>query len=525
MNATDVYAFDAIGNRLVALQLVRLLGAVALLVVPLLTLDARAELVPLAIAYVLVIGAVELVRRRVPEQVPRLLSGTVLVDGFVVALAVAMTGGYRSPLLFLVFLDVMAVTVLASYRTGLKLAIWCALLLLLMHAAAGADLVSIGTSVSDRVAIVTAATFLLFAICAAGFSSVNERALRHSRGQLELLVDLGTELERAHRVDEVVGALARHMHEHLGFQRAAVLVRRNDAWVGATSDGSTLALFEISDRPAPLVWSAWDASAPVLVRALEDDLLDAVIPAVRNAVIAAMSVDDEPMGVAVGEWGGSDDSRIPMLTVRALAQAAAHTALALRNAALLDEVERLATRDALTGLANRRLFEESLARETARSRRLGTPLSLAVFDVDHFKQVNDTYGHLTGDAVLREVAGAIETGVKSFDVAARYGGDEFVILLPGCGAIDAYRVAERVRTQVAREVEGAPVTLSAGVSTMPDNAVDGERLVAAADSALYDAKRSGRDRVAHSGRAAEAAPVEGEPLAPLQWRAPLARGA
>ena len=147
-----------------------------------------------------------------------------------------------------------------------------------------------------------------------------------------------------------------------------------------------------------------------------------------------------------------------------------HTALAFRNARLLGENERLATRDSLTGLANRRLFDESLQREVARAQRLGTPVSLLVFDVDHFKQVNDTYGHQTGDAVLREVADALVANTKNYDVAARYGGDEFVVLLPGCNRDDAIRVAERVRHGIARAVGEAPVTISAGVATVPDNA-------------------------------------------------------
>ena len=143
-----------------------------------------------------------------------------------------------------------------------------------------------------------------------------------------------------------------------------------------------------------------------------------------------------------------------------------------------------------------------------------------MLDVDHFKQVNDSYGHQTGDAVLREVAEALVANTKNFDVAARYGGDEFVVLLPGCARDDAMRVAQRVRGEIARQVGEAPVTISAGVATMPDNASDAERLMAAADGALYDAKRTGRDRVAGSGRGLGiAAPAE------VGWSAPFARGA
>jgi two-component system, cell cycle response regulator len=513
-------ALAAVGDRLLVLQLVRVLGAAAILIVPLVVGDSRFGLVPLALAYLLVTGAVELLRRRKPERSATLLSGTVMVDGMVVALAVAMTGGYVSPLLFLVFLDVMAVTVLASYRTGLKLAIWCALLLLLGHAAAEADLVNLDASVSDRVALVSAATFLLFAFAAAAFSSVNERTLRHSRAQLETLVQLGTDLERAHRFDEVMEALVHHSCSRLGFARAAVLVRRGDRWHGVVDDGTMVTLLETADGPAPLVWEAWERGAPILVRALDDDLLDAVLPAASNVIVAPVIAEDETIGVAVGEWGGDADASMPSLTVQAFAQSAMHTALALRNAALLDEVERLATRDGLTGLANRRLFEESLERETARSSRLRTPLSLLILDVDHFKQINDTYGHPAGDAVLREIGTAVAGSTKAFDVAARYGGDEFVVLLPGCTAVDASGVADRVRSEIAHQVIDLPVTVSVGVATMPDNALDAERLVAAADGALYEAKRSGRDRTHASTRTADRPSAER-----VQWRAPLARGA
>jgi diguanylate cyclase (GGDEF)-like protein len=520
VTASRSSAGSPVADRLLVLQFLRLLNLTALVVVPALAGVETRRAIAVALGYLLVIACVEVARRVVPEHSIAIVSWTVLIDGLAVVLGVAVTGGYRSPLLFLVFLNVMAVTLVASYRTGLKLAVWCALLLLLAHAAADAGVVEGETVLDDRVAIVSAVAFLVFAVCAALFSAVNERALRNSRGHLEHLVELGTELERAIRPDDVLATLVRHSCARLGFTRAVVLVRSGPVWDGVRDDGTVEVHFHVSDRPAPLVGETWASGAPMLVRTVDDDLLDLVFPGARNVVVTPITVDGEHLGVAVGEWGGGHDARIPTSTVRALAQASMHTALAFRNARLLGENERLATRDALTGLANRRLFDESIQREVARAQRLAAPLSLLVLDVDHFKQVNDTYGHQTGDAVLREVADALVANTKNYDVVARYGGDEFVVLLPGCHRDDAVGVAERVRKGIARAVGEAPVTVSAGVATLPDNANDAERLVAAADAALYDAKRNGRDRVAGSARDTDVKQAAG-----LDWNAPLARGA
>ncbi|MET0626945.1 MAG: GGDEF domain-containing protein [Acidimicrobiia bacterium] len=510
-----------VANRLLVLQLVRTLGAFAVLAITAIVGDLDAALAAGVFVYGVLVAASEVYRRRFPAHIGGFVSSAVLLDGAALAAVVSVTGGYRSPLLFLVFLDVLAVTLLVSYRAGLKLATWCALLLLLAHAAADAGIIGLQTLVSDRVAVISAATFLLFACCAAMFSSVNERSLRHSRGQLALLVQLGAELERARHAEDVMGVLVRHTCSRLGFVRVGVLVRRDGSWYGIVDDGRVEALVTLPDRPAPVMWDCWSSSTPVLLRTLDDPLLAAVLPDATNVLVAPIAADDEPIGVVVAEWGGDESARIPTLTVQGLAQAAMHTALALRNAELLIEVERLATRDSLTGIANRRLFDESLSRETARSQRLGEPLSLIVFDVDHFKQINDTFGHPTGDAVLRHVAEALVATTKGFDVAARFGGDEFVLLLPGCSRTDAIGVADRVRAEIVRRATTAAVTISAGVATLPDNAADGERLVSAADAALYEAKRQGRDRAYASARAAESA-------APgtVRWGgAPLARGA
>jgi diguanylate cyclase (GGDEF)-like protein len=161
-----------------------------------------------------------------------------------------------------------------------------------------------------------------------------------------------------------------------------------------------------------------------------------------------------------------------------------------------------ATHDALTGLLNRGRVVEILFAEIARSARERRPLAVLMVDLDHFKQINDTHGHQAGDAVLREAARRMQAVTRQYDAPGRYGGEEFLIVLPGCGARDGYVQAERIREAFAREPfaaggESMAVTCSIGVSSS-DACADGEacRLIREADEALYDAKNRGRNRVA-----------------------------
>ena len=161
----------------------------------------------------------------------------------------------------------------------------------------------------------------------------------------------------------------------------------------------------------------------------------------------------------------------------------------------LAEREKQSTTDPLTGLFNRRGAEAAAARERARSERTGTPLSVVVFDIDHFKRVNDNHGHAVGDDVLRSVAQALSAMARVTDVVARWGGEEFVALLPG-GLDGARSYAERTRAAVAALDVPAPgpLTLSAGIAEL-GLGEPFEAALARADAYLYEAKRAGRDRI------------------------------
>lgn len=176
-------------------------------------------------------------------------------------------------------------------------------------------------------------------------------------------------------------------------------------------------------------------------------------------------------------------------------------ALALGNARLRESLRRQSVLDPLTGLFNRRYFDETLKRELARSRRMAAPLSLIMLDIDHFKHVNDGFGHEAGDAVLRAIAQLVRQSIRDCDVACRFGGEELVILMPDCSQPDAARRAESLRADIAGALpllDGAgpaAVTASFGVAEYPIHGPDAEALFRAADKALYQAKREGRNRV------------------------------
>jgi len=189
-----------------------------------------------------------------------------------------------------------------------------------------------------------------------------------------------------------------------------------------------------------------------------------------------------------------------------LSYLAGSAGISLQNVGLHEAVQRQAVTDELTGLYNHRRFQEAMVEEAERSRRFGQPMSLVMLDIDNFKRINDTYGHQQGDRVLAAVARVLRDSSREIDSPARYGGEELAVVLPGTDLDGAYQLAERVRQGIA-SLDIAPsggrdriaVTASFGVASLPTSAEEPGALLAAADAALYEAKRGGKNKTVRAG--------------------------
>jgi diguanylate cyclase (GGDEF)-like protein len=496
-----------LADRVAALLAVRLAMAVVVLAFAAASPETvgatAAGLAPVTAVWLLVSAGGEWARRVARRTGLVSTSRLLLLDGVWVAIVLGRTGGSRSVLGFLVYLHVVAVTLLLSYRTGLKVALWHGVLLFFTYYLLVADLLSPDSPVpglrtdrrwSQDASAFGAVAFWLVALATAAFSSLNERELRRGKGELHALAAMAAEMDTLEDPVRIRATLEASVRRAFGVPRAVAVAP-------GLQDAAVLACLE---RRAPVLVARLDPVA--------NPGLAAALPGARNVVVVPLVAVGEAQGALVVERGGRAGARIARRTVDMLGQFGTHAALALRTAGLLAEVRRLASVDALTGLANRRVFEEALEREVARALRSGDALSLVVLDLDHFKDVNDTHGHHSGDEVLRAVASGLRAASRAEDLPARYGGEEFVVLLPRCGPQEAVAVAERMREAVAREPGPVPVTVSAGVASYPVHAIAGPALVQAADEALYEAKRGGRDRTVRSSRRPPRAPARRRPL-------------
>jgi diguanylate cyclase (GGDEF)-like protein len=459
--------------------------------------------------YVIISAFVEWARRHTGRFGFALMSSLLLLDGLYLAFAMYATGGTQSPMRFLAYLHLVAVSLLASYRTGLKIALWHSLLLFVVLYAQAArllppiDLVPGREIVFDRMPVLNVTAFWLFALATSIFSAMNERELRQRRADLQSLVDVGARLDDVgdpiHQARIVLDGLV----QRFGFQRGLLVGASQDKVVVLAARGAA-DVPTAAVEPDAIILKAWEHREPLPVRRLDSErnrLMSWALPNARNLLVAPMFADGRPVGAIIVEHRSRTIFGVERRVTSVLGQFAAVAALNLRNAVLLQHVQDLAERDSLTGAANRHTFQRTLERiiEAGEHATRSTPTVTAVLfvDLDDFKVVNDTLGHAAGDALLVAVTARISTLVRQGDLVARLGGDEFAILTDDDPELRRSRaMAERLVRDLREPYvigrEPVTITASIGIASARDVTESASDVVRNADVAMYMAKANGK---------------------------------
>ena len=423
----------------------------------------------------------------------RLGAALLVLDAALLCAGVLLTGGPASPLRYLLVIHLCAVCLIGRARPAVAVALAETGVLTVARAGLIPDQPGAG-SITDLLALV-GALWVGVAVTAA-LTGAHERHLRLRGHDLEALAVLAESLEGSRDSASVARALLNTVGSAFGIARGVVAAGPETSWPVLATRG--LDGHPTGEPGGPgqsaVVQLAHDGHRALIVDGLAPDAepwLSRLLPAPTRLAVVPLSAEGRSVGALVVEVGSAHPS--PPV-VAALERAASYAALALRNAWLLEQVQRLAATDGLTTLANRRTFEATLERELARAARGDGRLSLVMLDIDHFKRLNDDFGHLAGDDVLRRAAGALREACRDLDTPARYGGEEFAVVLPGCGRDLALSVAERLRVAMSGTHEGRPVSASAGVACYPEHGGSAHALIRSADAALYRSKRDGRDR-------------------------------
>ncbi len=466
------------------------------------------SLVALTVTYLAVSTMGEGMRRWTNRFDYSVMTALLLIDGLYLATAMYATGATQSPIRFVVYLHLVAVSLLASYRTGLKIALWHSLLLLVVVYAEAARLVASvdvapGVGIEfDRMPVLNVTSFWLFAIATSIFSALNERELRLRRADLQALVDVGTKLDAV--ADAVVqsGIVLDTLIARFGFERGALLGESDGRVVVLAAHGTTEAPTASSDADW-IVRRAWDRRETLPVKRLDptrDPLLSSLMPDARNVLVAPMIAEGRTVGAIVVEHRARRRTGVERRVAAMLGQFASIAALNLRNAVLLQHVQDLAERDSLTGAANRRMFQLALERilQGGKRQAKGDGVTAVLFlDLDDFKVVNDTLGHAVGDSLLVAVTERITKLVRSTDLVARLGGDEFAILTEDDPTLTrsrsmAARLVYELRAPFVLGDKHVVVTASVGIASARDAVAGAADLVRNADVAMYMAKANGK---------------------------------
>ena len=459
--------------------------------------------------YVAAAVILEYIRQRHGRRGVALLSALLLMDGLYLAGAMYATGGTQSPIQFLIYLHLVAVSLLGSYRSGLKIALWHSLLQLVLLYAQAAQLVPpidvvAGREVEfDRMPVLNVTAFWLFALATSAFSAMNERELRHRRADLQALVDLAAQQNDVTDPVRQSTILLDVLAERLDFERGIVLGTSDDKMIVLASRGCTVRTTLLVDVDS-IVQKAWTNRELIPVKRIRADsnpFLASVMANARNVLVSPMIADGRAIGALVVEHRGRVTLGLERRVASVVKQLCEIAALNLRNAALLQDVRDLAERDPLTGLANRRTFQRMLQR-VFEPGRIGTGAAALLFiDLDEFKVVNDTLGHAAGDALLVAVASRISSSVREGDLVARLGGDEFAVVTTDSPDLERTLViAERLvcdlRAPFLIGEHSVTVTASVGVASAIDGGENASDIIRNADAAMYMAKAKGKSSFA-----------------------------
>ncbi len=333
----------------------------------------------------------------------------------------------------------------------------------------------------------------------------NEETIRHQNEMLASLHQITLALLRYREIDQLLNALVELSAKFLDAPYVEIMLADGNALVvkAATQNQPRLRGERVGRGDALLSWQAFDTHEPAVLsdyaswshrRAIYDEFL---LHAVADFPILN---DDQCLGVlALGR--DKPDYEFTLDQIQFGRLFANLTALVLDNAQLREALREQSIRDPLTGLYNRRYMEEALQQHLSRVTRHLHPLGTIMVDIDHFKRINDTYGHATGDALLRELGKLLKNHVRNEDIACRYGGEEFMLIMPDASLEIAHQRAEFLRQEAKKlRVQDAGqsfegITLSLGVAIYPQHGRTKESVLRAADAALYRAKQEGRDRV------------------------------
>jgi len=359
-----------------------------------------------------------------------------------------------------------------------------------------------------------------------------ENALKQSNSQLHRLV---AETGRLHRETSLVSEMTDHLHACLTLEEAGQIIHRLAPQLFPAYSGS-LFLLNASRNILELIVN-WGEVAPnqsvfepqrcwALRRGRPYQMLDPAqdlicehlaAPSTARYYCLPLVAQGDTLGVlqvrSAASADGDDTHGVFPETVQSLARTVAeHLALSLGNIKLQETLRHQAIRDPLTGLFNRRFMVETLELELHRMRRRELPLAVVMLDIDHFKRYNDTFGHSSGDVLLSALGQMVRQKVRKEDVACRYGGEEFTVIMPETSLETACQRAEELRQAVhdlhpehqGRGLGG--ITISLGVAVFPQDGENHEDLLRAADAALYEAKHAGRDRVVASRKADQDSP-------------------